>query len=410
MNASYPPHEIRVVLFESIHARATQLLGKEGYTLTTHAGMPSGKELIELAQGAHIVGIRSKTQLDAEFFAAAPDLGTVGCFCIGTNQVDLKAASDRGVVVFNAPFANTRSVAELTMAEIIALHRGLVQRSMALHQGRWTKSAKGCHEVRGRTLGIVGYGRIGSQASVLAEALGMRVVFHDIVDCLAHGNAARLPSLDEVLSASDVVTLHVPATPETKNLIGRRELGLMKPGSFLINNARGDVVDLVALREALDSQHLAGAAIDVFPSEPASNDTSFEVPLAGCANVILTPHVGGSTAEAQENIAVEVCTKLAKFMNNGSTTTSVNFPEVELPQLHPKHHRILHYHHNVPGVLSRMHRIISDLGVNISAEFLQSNPRHSYVIMDVEATHGGTFLEQLREIPETIRARMLWCP
>lgn len=408
MSTSYPLDKIKVTLLENLHPHAAHTLGGAGYAVETHSKALAGAGLLHAAGDAHLLGIRSKTVLDRAFFEQSARLWAVGCFCIGTNQVDLQAAADHGVAVFNAPFSNTRSVAEITIAEVIALHRRMVDRSMQMHRGRWVKSAEGAHEVRGRTLGIVGYGRIGSQVSVLAEAMGMNVLYYDVGNVLPLGNARSAPSLHALLQSSDVVTVHVPATPATRGLIGRAEIERMKRESFFINNARGEVVDLEAVAEGLRSGRLAGAAVDVFPREPGSNEEPFESPLIGLENVILTPHIGGSTIEAQRNIADEVATKLIKYMNNGSTTTAVNMPEVELPSLHPDHHRILHYHRNVPGVLSNMHRLMADLGVNIAAEYLQSNPHHSYVIMDVQATRGDAVKQGLRSIPETVRVRTLW--
>lgn len=408
MTTSYPLNKIKVVLLENIHPRAVELLEAQGYTVERHAKALSGEDLTHAAGDAHLLGIRSRTRLSAEFFESAPRLWAVGCFCIGTNQVDLAAAADRGIAVFNAPFSNTRSVAEATIAEVIALQRGLFERSRLLHEGRWMKSAEGFHEVRGRTLGIVGYGRIGSQVSVLAEALGMHVVYYDIADRLPLGNAQPVKRLDDLLSSSDAVTLHVPGTPRTRGMIGRRELWMMREGSCLINNARGEVVDVPALAEALQAGRLAGAAVDVFPDEPDHNTESFSSPLVGLPNVILTPHIAGSTEEAQRRIGEETASKLVRYMNNGSTSTAVNVPEVDLPLLHPGNHRVLHYHHNVPGVLSKMHRMMADLGVNITAEYLQSNPKHSYVIIDMEPVASEAVKDGLRKIPQTIRVRTLW--
>ena len=408
MTTSYPLNKIKVVLLENIHPRAIEILEGLGFSVESHKQALSGNDLLQATEGAHLVGIRSKTKLGAEFFERSPRLWGVGCFCIGTNQVDLAAAADRGVAVFNAPFSNTRSVAEITIAEIIALHRGMFERSQQMHRGEWVKSASGFHEVRGRTLGIVGYGRIGSQVSVLAESMGMRVIFFDSADRLPLGNATSVKKLDDLLSQADVVSLHVPSTPQTKGMIGARELGLLKPGAVFINNARGEVVDVDALAAALRSKRLLGAAVDVFPEEPEHNDQPFSSPLLGIPSVILTPHIAGSTEEAQRNIGEETATKLAKFMNNGSTSTAVNVPEVELPMLHTGNHRVLHFHRNVPGVLSKMHRLMADLGVNITAEYLQSNPRHSYVIIDMEPTQGDLVKQGLREIPETVRVRELW--
>ena len=405
---SYPLHKIKVVLLENIHPDAVVAFEQAGFAVHSYKKALSGQELIEAAADAHILGIRSKTTLKPDYFEAARRLWAVGAFCIGTNQIDLDAAAARGVPVFNAPFSNTRSVAELVISEIVALHRQLGDRSAEMHAGRWTKSADGAHEVRGRTLGIVGYGRIGSQVSVLAEAMGMRVVFHDVVDVLPLGNASRFATLEGLLSVSDVVTLHVPETPETRNMIGAEQLAHMKPGAFLINNARGTVVDVNALSEALRSGHLAGAAVDVFPKEPSSNEEPFISPLRGLSNVILTPHIGGSTLEAQRDIARSVSTRLIRLMNNGNTDTAVNFPEVQLPMLHQNHHRIVHYHRNVPGVLGNLHTMIAKLGINIAAQYLQSNPRYAYAIMDIDPQHGDDLQEQLKQVPATIRTRTLW--
>ena len=408
METSYPLHKIKVVLLEGIHERAAMGLREAGYTVELLPHALTGDDLIEATHDAHLVGIRSKTQLGPAFFEAAKRLWAVGCFCIGTNQVDLDAASARGVAVFNAPFSNTRSVAEKTICEIIALHRRLFDRSAAMHRGEWMKSATGAHEIRGRTLGIVGYGRIGSQVSVLAEAMGMKVIYLDVVDCLPLGNATAVNSLDEILEQSDVVSLHVPATDDTSDLVGAAELKKMKPTSFLINNARGSVVDVDALAAAIRNGELAGAAVDVFPSEPKSNDETFTSPLAGVPNVLLSPHIGGSTEEAQVNIANEVSGKLVKLMNNGSTTGSVSLPQVELPMLHDAHHRVLHYHKNVPGVLSKLHQMLADLGVNVAAEYLHTDPHYGYVIIDIDGSNSEAVRAGLASIPETIRVRTLW--
>lgn len=406
---SFPLNRIKVVLLENIHSRGVEILEAAGYHVECHDRAYSGSQLIDVAGDAHLVGLRSKTVLTSEFFANARRLWGVGAFCIGTNQIDLEAAVAAGVPVFNEPFGNTRSVAELVISEIVALHRQLGDRSALMHAGKWRKTAKGSHEIRGRTLGIVGYGRIGSQTSVLAESMGMRVIYHDVVDVLPLGNSRRAESLEALLAEADVVTLHVPATSGTKNMIGAEQIALMKPGSFLINNARGDVVDVPALSEALKSGRLAGAAVDVFPKEPSENvaDT-FESPLRGLANVILTPHIGGSTTEAQYAIAESVASRLVKVMNNGNTETAVNFPQVQLPGLHHDHHRVLHFHHNRPGVLARLHTICAELGVNIAAQYLQSNAKYAYLIMDVSPEQGELLRARLDEVPETIRVRTLW--
>lgn len=417
MATSFPKGKIRAVLLEGVHPLGAEMLRAEGFLVEALAGSPPREELLEMVADAHLLGIRSKTDVPRAVLDAAPRLLALGAFCIGTNQVDAKYAGCRGVPVFNSPFSNTRSVAELTLAEIIALYRHLAEKTAGMHAGHWDKSAAGAHEVRGRTLGIVGYGHIGSQVSVLAEALGMRVVFHDIVSRMPLGNARAMKSLGEVLEEADVVTLHVPATKATTRMIAAPQLAKMKKGSYLINNARGSVVDIEALRDALAGGHLAGAALDVFPDEPAGKGEPFHSPLRGLKNVILTPHVGGSTEEAQASIADDVCTKLIKFINVGSTTGSVNVPEVELPEQCPadepaarrsRCHRVLHFHKNVPGVLSKMHARIAELGANISGEYLRTNEEIGYVVVDVDPTDGEKVLEALRAIPETIKARMLW--
>ncbi len=398
----------RVLLLERIHADADPILEAAGLEVVRHdAAMPAA-ELAEAAAEADagFVGIRSKSRVDGSVLDRCPELHAIGCFCIGTNQVDAGAAGRLGVPVFNSPFSNTRSVAELVIAEIIGLHRSLLDRSMAMHGGRWEKTASGANEIRGRTLGIVGYGHIGTQVSIMAEAMGMRVLYHDVVEKLPLGNARPVP-MAELLAESDVVTLHVPATERTRGMIDADAIRAMKPGAILINNARGSVVDLDALADALRREHLRGAAIDVFPEEPASNHAAFRTPLAGLPNVILTPHVGGSTQEAQAAIARDVASKLVRYLEVGSTTAAVNVPEVDLPRLRPGQHRILHWHRNVPGVLSRMHGMLAELDVNINAEYLQSNTDTSYVILDVDPHHDAMVRERLREIPETIRVRTL---
>ncbi len=407
MNTS-PHGAADILLTEGIHAAADEVLAPSGLRVRRHDGaLPPGGDP-DLLAGVRMLGIRSKSRVTADVLAGAADLHAVGCFCIGTNQVDLEEACRRGVAVFNAPFSNTRSVAEMTIAEIIALHRRLFEKSMAMHRGEWDKSAAHAHEVRGRVLGIVGYGHIGSQVSVLAEALGMHVIYHDTAPKLPLGNAHPLPSLGDVLAQADVVTVHVPETPLTKGLIGAAEIALMKPGAFLINNARGCVTDPLAIAAALREGRLGGYATDVYPSEPGDGKARFESPLVGLPNAILTPHIGGSTEEAQANIAREVAEKLTRYMLNGTTTSAVNVPAVELPQLRPQEHRILHFHRNVPGVLSKMHAVLADLGVNINAEYLQSNAEVSYVILDVDPHHGDKVRERLSAIPETIRVRTLY--
>ncbi len=403
--------KIKILLLEGIHPSAVEAFQADGYTnIESHSKALSEPRLLEVIGDSYLVGIRSATQLTARVFEHAPRLIGVGCFCIGTNQVDLDAAQERGVPVFNAPFSNTRSVAELVLAEIVLLLRGIPQRNAVVHRGGWVKTATGSHEVRGKCLGIVGYGHIGTQVGLLAEAFGMRVVFHDIETKLALGNAQPLPSLDLLLDVADVVTLHVPETPQTYQMIGAGQLARMKPGAHLINAARGTVVDVDALVGALESKHLAGAAIDVFPVEPKANDEEFVSPLRRFENVLLTPHVGGSTEEAQQNIGLEVAGKLIKYSNNGSTVSSVNFPEVALPE-HPGKHRLLHIHRNQPGVLSQINAIFSELQINIAGQYLQTNPRIGYVVIDVdshERTETLQLKKRLEEVAGTIRTRVLY--
>ena len=383
--------KVKVVLLENIHPRGVKLLEQANFDVTTYDRALEGEELLQVAADCHILGIRSKTQLTPDFFneiGKRPHrLWTVGCFCIGTNQVDLSAAASKGVTVFNAPFSNTRSVAEKTISEAIALKRRLFERSTQLHRGEWMKSAAGSHEVRGSTLGIVGYGRIGSQVSVLAETLGMKVIFYDVGKRLQMGNATQVTTLNELLERSDIVTLHIPGET-TEGLIGPHELQMMKPGSVLLNNARGKIVDLDALAAAClpteQGGHLMGAAVDVFPEEPSSNGTGFESPLRGIDNIILTPHIGGSTLEAQANIAEEVAEKMIRLVTNGSTSTNVNVPEVELPQPKEDVHRILHLHRNVPGVLSNINSVVSEIGANIVGQMLKTDEKYGYVILDVQ--------------------------
>jgi D-3-phosphoglycerate dehydrogenase len=393
------------ILAENVHAAADPILRDAGFVIERHAGALEGEALRAAMARATVLGIRSKTSVRESALAAGRP-AAIGCFCIGTDQVDLSPASRAGIPVFNSPFSNTRSVAEMTVAEAVCLARRLFEKSTLLHAGTWDKSAKDAHEVRGRTLGIVGYGHIGSQVSVLAESMGMRVVFHDIVRKLPLGNAQPRPSLDAVLAESDIVTLHVPSTPSTEHMIGAPQLARMKPGSALINNARGSVVDLDALAASLRSGHLSGAALDVVPQEPASKDEPFGCSLRGLGNVILTPHIGGSTEEAQESIAIEVAEKLVRHWTSGSTASAVNFPEVDLPTLRAGQVRIMHVHRNVPGVLSTMHGHFARESVNINAEYLQSDPHTSYVILDVDPFEGDGIVRSLAALPETVRMRL----
>lgn len=400
--------KIKFLLLEGIHPSALNVLRAAGYTqIESLAGALADDDLKDKTADAHFVGIRSRTQLTAEVFSRATKLVAVGCFCIGTNQVDLQAASKHGVAVFNAPFSNTRSVAELVLAEAILLLRGVPEKSAMAHRGGWLKSADNAFEIRAKTLGIVGYGSIGTQLSVLAEALGMKVIFFDVVTKLPLGNARQVARLHDLLAESDVVSLHVPETQATQWMIGQAEIAAMKPGSVLINASRGMVVEIEPLAQALLQKKLLGAAIDVFPVEPHSNKDVFESPLRGLDNVILTPHVGGSTMEAQENIGIEVADKLVKYSDNGTSTSSVNFPEVALPA-HPGKHRLLHIHRNVPGVLSEINKIFSDNGINIASQYLQTHKDLGYVVIDIDAAYSAMALTKLAEVRGTIRSRVLF--
>ena len=407
---SYPKQDIRVLLLEGVSRTAVDTFRAAGYTqIEFHEKSLPEDELKRRIAEAHIVGIRSRTQLNAEVLAGAKRLIAVGCFCIGTNQVDLDAAELAGIPVFNAPYSNTRSVAELVIAQAIMLMRGIPQKNAECHRGGWSKSAAGSHEVRGKTLGIIGYGHIGTQVGVLAEALGMHVLFHDIETKLSLGNARPAIGLDDLLAQSDVVTLHVPETPATQGMFGAAQIAGMKRGAHLINASRGTVVDIDALADALRSGQVGGAAVDVFPVEPKGNAESFESPLRGLDNVILTPHVGGSTLEAQDNIGIEVAAKLVRYSDNGSTLSAVNFPEVTLPG-HDGSRRILHIHRNVPGVLSQINDIFRDRGINIDGQFLRTDPKVGYVVIDVTADEEQTtsLREAMAAIDGTLRVRVLY--
>ena len=399
--------KIKFLLLEGVHQSAVDALQAAGYSNIDYyqKALPDD-ELKQKIADAHFVGIRSRTQLTDDVFDAAKKLIAVGCFCIGTNQVNLQAATERGIAVFNAPFSNTRSVAELVIAEAILLLRGIAEKNAAAHRGEWMRSAVGSYEIRGKRLGIIGYGSIGMQLSVIAESLGMEVCFTDVVNKLPLGNAVQV-SLGELLATSDIVSLHVPETASTQDMIGAGELAQMKPGSILINASRGTVVDIDALANALSDAHLSGAAIDVFPEEPRGNNDEFISPLREFDNVFLTPHIGGSTMEAQQNIGSEVADKLVKYSDNGTTTSSVNFPEVALPA-HPGKHRILHVHRNVPGILSAINQIFSDNQINISGQYLQTNDKIGYVVIDIDKASGALAQEKLSEIPDTIRCRLLF--
>ena len=406
---SRPTAELRVLLLEGVHDSAVQALCHAGFeNIQQHSAALEGDALLEQVRGSHYLGIRSRTRITAEVLDAAPELRAIQCFCIGTNQVDMVAARERGIPVFNAPFSNTRSVAELVLAEAILLMRDIPRKNARAHQGDWLKSAQGAYEVRGKSLGIIGYGHIGTQVGLLAEALGMRVFFYDVLSRLTLGNATQVQSLPMLLQSSDVVTLHVPDTEVTRFMIGANELAQMRQGAALINASRGSVVDIDALVDALDSGHLCGAALDVFPVEPKSNRDRFESPLRRFDNVILTPHVGGSTQEAQQSIGLEVAEKLIKFNSNGSTISAKNFPEVSLPP-HTDSYRLLHIHRNRPGILTQINTVLSNSGVNISGQYLQTNEHIGYVVVDFDISDDFnlTELETLKQIDGTLRARIL---
>jgi D-3-phosphoglycerate dehydrogenase len=401
---------IKVLLLEGINDSAADLLVNAGYTNMTRLPKALDEDaLVKALEGVHVLGIRSRTQLTDAVFARADRLFAVGCFSVGTNQVDLQAARGRGVPVFNAPFSNTRSVAELTIGEIVMLLRKITDRSVSAHGGGWDKSANGSFEVRGKVLGIVGYGNIGSQLSTLAEAMGMRVIYYDQTDRLRHGNTEPVDSLHELLGSADIVSLHVPETPQTHGMIGAEQIAAMNPGSYLINNSRGTVVDLDALAAALKSGHLAGAAVDVFPVEPASNSERFVSPLQGLPNVILTPHIGGSTEEAQERIGAEVARKLIDYSDVGSTVGAVNFPQVQLAA-RAVGTRFIHVQRNVPGMLRRLNDVFAARNVNIAAQNYQTDGEVGYVVMEAESIGADArdILREIRALEGTIRARLLY--
>lgn len=406
---SLPKDKIKVVLLENIHSSAVSYLANQGYiSVECYSGALDSAELKQAIADAHMVGIRSRTKLTSDILESANKLIAVGCFCIGTNQVDLDAARTMGIPVFNAPYSNTRSVAELVLGEIIMLARRIPEKSWKAHQGVWLKTVDGACEIRGKTLGIIGYGHIGTQLSILAENIGLKVLFYDVVEKLALGNANSCGNLDELLSASDFVSLHVPSTPATRNMIGTHQIARMRPGAALINAARGQIVVIDALAEALKSGHLSGAAIDVFPTEPADSTEEFTSPLRGLHNAILTPHIGGSTVEAQANIGTEVAEKLVKYSDNGSTIGAVNFPEVQLP-LHQGGSRFMHIHNNIPGILAQVNEALSAHQTNITGQYLQTYADIGYVVVDV--TDPGKERDSIRmtleTIPGTIRTRFL---
>jgi D-3-phosphoglycerate dehydrogenase / 2-oxoglutarate reductase len=404
---SYPRSKMRILLLENIHPLAVERFQREGYEVDTVKGALDEAELSERLKGVHILGLRSKTRVSAAALAGADRLLAMGAFCIGVNQIDLKAASGKGVAVFNAPYANTRSVVELAIGMVVSLMRGVHQKSAQLHAGKWDKSAEGARELRGKTLGIVGYGAIGSQLSILAEAMGMRVVFYDVGEKLTLGNTVRKRSLGEVLAEADVVSLHVDGRAENKDLIGAAELQRMKPGAALINLSRGHVVDIGAVAQALGSGRLSGAAFDVFPEEPRSNDEPFESPLRGLPNVILTPHIGGSTEEAQENIGEFVAERLLAFLHRGDTSHSVNLPNLQLSEVSGAH-RFLHIHRNQPGVLAAINGLIAEHGLNILAQHLKTGEETGYVIVDVDNAYPREVIAALRGVPGTLKFRVLY--
>jgi D-3-phosphoglycerate dehydrogenase len=407
---SLPKSRIKILLLENIHKTAVELFKRNGYAnIDAVGGALEPDELKARIKDVHMIGIRSRTKLTKDILGAAEKLLTIGCFCIGTNQVDTKCAKRMGIPVFNAPYSNTRSVAELVIAEIIMLFRGIPERSWSAHEGGWDKSVKGAREIRGKTLGIVGYGHIGSQLSVLAEALGMKVKFHDIVEKLAIGNAMPCRSLDDLLATSDVVSLHVPETPQTRNMMTAARIKKMKKGAFLINASRGTVVEIEALAEAIKAGHVAGAAVDVFPKEPADANEKFKSPLQGLRNVILTPHIGGSTEEAQANIGGEVAEKLVKYSDNGSTLGAVNFVEVALP---PQENttRFMHIHRDVPGVMAKISEVFSRRKINIAGQYLRTDGETGYVVTDVtgRVQVGMGIRKDLAAIDGTVRTRFLY--
>ena len=404
---SFPKDRIKVLLLENIHESAHELFRAEGLHLETLNTALSEDDLVLRMEDVHVLGIRSKTKVTDRVLSGARRLLTVGCFCIGTNQVDLASSNRRGIPVFNAPFSNTRSVAEMIMAEVVVLSRRLGDRAREMHAGQWRKVATDSFEVRNKTLGIVGYGHIGRQIGVIAEALGMRVLFFDVAAKLPMGNNRSTKSLDELLGQSDFVTMHVPETPQTRGMIGVRELAAMRAGAYLLNASRGTVVDIAALAESLRTGHLSGAAIDVFPDEPEKNSDGFVSPLQGLSNVVMTPHIGGSTAEAQEAIGREVATAVIKFINAGVTTGTVNFPSIDAPPT-PGKHRILNVHKNVPGVLRDINRIVSEKGANIATQVLATDPEIGYLVMDLDQDVSHDVKNAMAALHTNIKTRILY--
>jgi D-3-phosphoglycerate dehydrogenase len=397
----------KVLLLENIHRDAARHFRDEGFEVVERPGSPGEEELIHLLEGVSVLGIRSKTQVTRGVIEESPHLATIGAFCIGTNQIDLDTCLERGIPVFNAPFANTRSVVEMALGQIIALYRDLFPKSQLLHTGTWWKKSTGTREIRGKRLGIIGYGNIGVQLSIVAEAMGMEVHFYDIAEKLALGNARPCRTLEELLRISDVVTVHVDGRPENRNLIGAREFEMLPDGAIFLNLSRGFVVDIDALAAAIDSGKVRGAAIDVFPEEPHADGQHFVSPLQGKENVILTPHIGGNTEEAQEHIGHFVPDRLLNFMGKGTTNLSVKFPNLQLPELRGSH-RLVHVHRNVPGILARINQVMANRGINITGQYLQTSPKVGYVITDVGQDYQEGLVQELREIPDTIRVRVLY--
>lgn len=408
MQTSYPKEKLKILLLENIHPAAIDLLNKAGYTdIESIKGSITEKELLEKIGKVHILGIRSKTQITETVLKKADKLIAIGAFCIGTNQIKMNIARQQGISVFNSPFSNTRSVAELVLGLSIMLMRRVFEKSEGAHHGLWLKESKDCYEVRGKTLGIVGYGHIGSQVSVMAEALGMKVMFYDVTSKLSLGNAKSSNSLDDLLKKSDIITLHVPGTEGTRNLINATRLKKMKPGAVLLNLSRGDVMDVWAVKDAIEKRQLGGLAVDVFPEEPKDNKDVFASPLQGLKNVILTPHIGGSTVEAQEAIGLDVADKLISFIENGSSSGSLTIPEISLPVMNNAH-RILHIHSNVPGVLSQINGVLSKMKVNIIGQYLKTNEEIGYVVLDIDKKSGPKVMAELKNVKNTIRTRSLY--
>lgn len=407
-NTSFPKNKMKVLLLENINAAAIKEFNAAGYkNVEVYNKALSEKELLQIIEEVHVLGIRSKTNITAKVIEKAQKLLTVGCFCIGTNQVDIKAATKAGIAVFNSPYSNTRSVAEVVIGNAIMLIRRIPEKSNAAHKGGWLKDHNGCYEMRGKTLGIIGYGHIGSQVSVMAEAMGMKVMYYDIEPKLPLGNAIPVKTLSELLKVSDIITLHVPGGKATENIMSRARIKQMKKGSYLINYSRGSVVEIEALREAMDTNHIAGAAIDVFPEEPESKNDKFVSPLQGLKNMILTPHIGGSTEEAQVNIGNDVASKLIHFVDSGSSVGSHSIPELSLP-VQQNTNRFLHIHHNVPGVLSEINGLLSKMNVNIAGQYLKTNDTIGYVVLDIEKKGSDKLLQELKLVKNTIKARILY--